>query len=283
MEKLSVVITTYNKPAWLKKVLWGFTIQTNINFEIVIADDGSTTETGDLIKWFQANTTLDIRHVWHEDNGFQKCAILNKAIVVSKYDYLLFTDDDCVPRNDFVDVHLKHAEKGYFLSGGYLKLSKKVTDQIQDTDIINQHIFDIDWLLKHGQPKTFKLSKLSRSKVYTGLLNYLTTTKPTWNGHNVSGFKEDIICANGYNEDMNYGGLDRELGERLVNNGIKGKQMRYKAICVHLDHPRPYKKKELIKHNRAIRDQVVKNGITFTPNGIDKYLKVPATENIKPI
>jgi len=88
-------------------------------------------------------------------------------------------------------------------------------------------------------------------------LNTLTTTNPTWNGHNVSGWKDDVIAVNGYNEDMQYGGLDRELGERLINYGIKGKQIRYSAICVHLDHPRPYRTKstwkKIIKFARRLR------------------------------
>ncbi|WP_372774140.1 glycosyltransferase family 2 protein [Mangrovibacterium sp.] len=273
MNKLSVIITTYNKPEYLSKVLLGFSIQTNRNFEIVIADDGSRDDTRELIDWYRQNTALEIQHVWHEDRGFQKCAILNKAIVASSTDYLLFTDDDCVPRNDFVDVHLKNASPGYFLSGGYFKLSKTVTDQVVGEDILNQNIFNIKWLVNNGQPKTFKLSKLSRNSLYVSILNRITPTKATWNGHNVSGFKEDIIQVNGYNEEMNYGGLDRELGERLINKGIKGKQIRYKAICVHLDHPRPYKKTDLMKQNRAIRDNVKKNCITFTPNGIDKYIQ----------
>lgn len=283
VEKLSVIITTYNKPEYLIKVLHGFSVQTNPNFEIVIADDGSTADTAAQINWFRDNTELDIRHVWHEDQGFRKCAILNKAIVASKYDYLLFTDDDCVPRNDFVGVHLKNAKNGFFLSGGYVKLCKEVTDQVTANDIISQDVFDADWLLERGQPAKFKLSKLSRSTGYTDLLNRFTTAKATWNGHNVSGFKDDIIRANGYNEDMNYGGLDRELGERLVNWGIKGKQMRYKAVCVHLDHPRPYKKKDLMKQNRAIRDQVVKNRITYTSNGIDKYLKTTVRRPVESV
>lgn len=39
--KLSVIITTYNSPVWLQKVLWGYEVQTFRDFEVVIADDGS--------------------------------------------------------------------------------------------------------------------------------------------------------------------------------------------------------------------------------------------------
>lgn len=64
------------------------------------------------------------------------------------------------------------------------------------------------------------------------------------NGHNASGWKEDIVAVNGLDERMQYGGQDRELGERLENYGIRGKQIRYSAIVVHLDHARGYVNKE---------------------------------------
>jgi len=71
---------------------------------------------------------------------------------------------------------------------------------------------------------------------------------------------------------MPYGGLDRELGERLVNAGVKGLQIRYSAVCVHLDHPRPYKDPEILARNRAVREAVRRDHVTRTPNGIVKDL-----------
>ena len=73
---------------------------------------------------------------------------------------------------------------------------------------------------------------------------------------------------NGYNEEMHYGGQDREFGERLFNLGIKSKQICYSAIVLHLDHKRPYKTKESMDKNKAIRRNTRKSGIIETPNGI---------------
>ncbi|HPJ45060.1 MAG TPA: glycosyltransferase [Tenuifilaceae bacterium] len=269
---ISVIITTYNQPEWLKKVLWGYQIQTYKNFEVVIADDGSGDETRNIIDWFKSNTTLNITHVWHPDDGFKKCTILNKAIIASNGDYLIFTDGDCIPRNDFIEVHVRKAKIGYFLSGGYLKLNKQVSDRIEFNDILAKNPFSVNWLLKNEQPFTYKFLKLTRFNFLKGFLNTFTTTKATWNGHNTSGWKADIVNVNGYNETMQYGGLDRELGERLMNNGIKGRQIRYSAICVHLDHPRPYKTRETMSKNWRIREDVKKNRITWTPNGIANHI-----------
>ena len=77
--KVSVIITTYNAVEWLQKVLIGYSVQTECDFEIVIADDGSTSETKDLISQFSSKFKNPIIHVWHEDKGFRKSEILNKA------------------------------------------------------------------------------------------------------------------------------------------------------------------------------------------------------------
>jgi glycosyltransferase involved in cell wall biosynthesis len=70
--KTSVILSTYNSVDWLEKVLWGFSAQTNTDFEIVIADDGSNYETKEKIEALKKIIKIPIIHVWHEDNGFQK-------------------------------------------------------------------------------------------------------------------------------------------------------------------------------------------------------------------
>jgi glycosyltransferase involved in cell wall biosynthesis len=267
--KISVIITTYNAEAWLKKVLIGYSVQTEDDFEIVIADDGSSPKTKELLLDFNTKFKYPIVHVWQEDDGFQKSKILNKAILKTNSDYLLFTDGDCIPRADFVKTHLKHKEQGYFLSGGYFKLPLSVSELISELDISNQHCFSLKWLKKNGFSLNFKSIKLTKNNLLAQFLNWITPTKRSWNGHNSSGFKADILAVNGFNHDMKYGGLDRELGERLFNNGLLSKQIRYAAICVHLDHARGYSDPEIWKSNNAIRSFNRKNKVIKIENGID--------------
>ncbi|MES2543677.1 MAG: glycosyltransferase family 2 protein [Bacteroidota bacterium] len=266
--KISVIITTYNAEDWLRKVLIGFSVQTETDFEIVIADDGSTSKTTELIDTFSSKFKYPIVHVWQEDNGFQKSKILNKAILKSNSDYLLFTDGDCIPRKDFVAVHLKNREEGYFLSGGYFKLPMSISTLISEKDILNQDCFRLSWLKKNGFKANFKSSKLTNSNLFARFMNWITPTKRSWNGHNSSGWKQDLIAINGFNQEMQYGGLDRELGERLFNNGLLSKQIRYSAICVHLDHSRGYFSKEIWDKNLAIRAFNKKNKVIKIENGL---------------
>ena len=267
--KASVIMSTYNAEDWLEKVLIGFSVQTEKDFEIVIADDGSRPATRELLDRLRKEITIPIVHVWQEDNGFQKSQILNKAILASNSDYLIFTDGDCIPRKDFVATHLEYREKGYFLSGGYFMLPMGISKLITKKDIIEQKCFDLKWLLSKGLKKTFKNSKLISRGFLSRFLNFVTPTKPTWNGHNASGWKKDLVAINGFNQEMQYGGQDRELGERLFNLGIKSKQIRYSAICIHLDHARGYVNEATWKKNYAIRENTVKNKVIKTPIGID--------------
>lgn len=270
--KLTVIITTYNSEDWLSKVLEGYSNQTDKDFEIVIADDGSTEKTNQVITLYKDKFKYPIIHVWQPDDGFQKSKILNKAILKTNSDYLLFTDGDCIPRNDFVAQHLKHKKEGYFLSGGYFKLPLETSRKISLDNIKNQRCFSISWLIKNGVSKSFKLSKLIKIQSFANFMNWLTPTKRTFNGHNTSCFKKDLILVNGFNEEMQYGGLDREAGERLFNFGILSKQIRYSAICLHLDHKRGYATTKTWKKNNAIRSYNKKHNVTFIENGLSKYL-----------
>ena len=268
--QISIIISTYNAVEWLKKTLWGYSIQDHKNFEVVIADDGSGPETRELLEDFQKELPVPIIHVWHEDRGFQKSAILNKAIEACNTDYIIMSDGDCIPRKDFVAVHDHYRENGYFLSGGYYKLPMDISEKITKNDILEQKCFDLKWLQQLGLKSSFKNQKFTAKGLKAKMLNYLTPTNASWNGHNSSGWKKDILAVNGFDERMQYGGQDRELGERLFNAGIKSKQIRYSAVCLHLDHPRGYKTKESIDKNLAIRAATTKEKRAWTKFGIQK-------------
>ncbi len=269
-QDISIIISTYNSPVWLQKVLIGYNHQTYKNFEIVIADDGSKQETIDLIEDMKKEMSYPIVHVWHEDNGFQKSQILNKAITACRTAYIIMSDGDCIPRQDFVEHHANYREEGYFLSGGYFMLPMNISEEITLEDIKHQHCFDLKWLKTKGLKASFKNNKLRATGNLSKILNTITPTNASWNGHNASGWKQDILAVNGFDERMQYGGQDRELGERLFNMGIKSKQIRYTAICIHLDHPRGYKNQTSIDKNRAIRDYTNKHKVVKTPHGIKK-------------
>jgi glycosyltransferase involved in cell wall biosynthesis len=273
---LSVVVTTYNQPRALELVLWGYAAQSVRGFEVVVADDGSTDETAELVARMRLETGLRIVHVWHEDRGFRKTEILDRAILASAGDYLLFTDGDCIPRRDVVDVHRRLAAPGRFLSGGYLKLPAGVSAAIGADDVRTMRVADGGWLRAHGWRPGRHALRLVKSPRLGAALDRLTPTRPTWNGHNASGWKSDIVAANGYDLDMAYGGLDRALGERLENAGVRGAQVRFRAPVLHLHHERPYVDRDKWRRNREFRARIRSEGIVRAPMGIAELQPDPS-------
>lgn len=273
--RLSVIISTYNQPQWLEKVIWGYAAQTHRDFELVIADDGSADETGRTVERLGRETGLAIRHVWQEHLGFRKCAILNQAILQAAADYLVFTDGDCIPRRDFLAQHARLARRGRLLSGGALRLPVEMSQRITKDDILAGHATDFAWLRSQGLPWSRKQLKLLVGPRLGTLVDWINTTRPTWNGGNASTWKADLLRVNGFDERMAYGGEDRELGERLIHSGLRGKGIRYRAVCVHLDHPRGYVDQEAIRRNLEIRKQTRAKRKVWTEHGIVKRAQQP--------
>lgn len=268
--KISVIVSTYNAEEWLEKVLIGYSVQTFSDFELIIADDGSRESTKELIDKYASNYPVPIRHLWHEDLGYRRQEILNIAIVQATYDYIIMTDGDCIPRKDFVEVHAKLAQKGKFLSGGYCKLPMKTSKLISKEDILSGRCFNVTWLKAIEAIDFSNVLKLGANSIVGKFLDLISPTNPSFNNCNSSGYKEDMIAINGYDERMKYGGPDREFGERLENYGVNGKQIRHKAIVLHLDHARGYKTPESLAANLAIRQEVRKKKIVWTNFGIKK-------------
>ena len=275
--KLSVIVSTYNSPQWLEKVLWGYSVQSHRDFELIIADDGSKDETRQLINSMRDNTGLAIKHVWQKDDGFRKCRILNIAILESKANYLVFTDGDCIPRRDFLEVHATKAEPGCYLSGGYHKLPMTTSKAITTDEVLSGRCFDLNWLKAHGLKSSYKNSKLTANRWQARLFNTLTPTRCRFKGSNGSAWKEDVLAVNGFDETMAYGGEDREFGIRLVNLGIKPKHVRYNAIVVHLDHARGYVDPATVAANKQHRITTDKEGITRTEHGIKQHQTTQTT------
>ena len=266
--KMSVILTTYKAEEWLEKVILGYKAQLFQDIELIIADDGSGPATRKLIEYYQPLLPFPLRHIWQEDDGFQKTKILNKALVETKADYIVISDGDCIPREDFLQIHYDARRPQTFLSGGYYKLPMSTSKKINADDIATQNCFRLGWLLKHGVPHSIKNLKFISRGLGARILNTITPTRPSWNGHNASGWKKDILAINGFDERMKWGGLDREMGERLEYYGCKGKQIRYSAICIHLDHKRGYITADQLEENRKIRRASQAKKAPRTPYGI---------------
>jgi hypothetical protein len=155
------------------------------------------------------------------------------------------------------------------LSGGHFPITETVSNQLSVEDIKSQICFTKKYLINKGQPIGKNYFKLIKNSFLAKTLDLLTPTRTTFNGNNSSAWRSDIIKANGFDERMEYGGLDCELGYRLNNNGIKSLQLRNRTTVLHLYHTRPYKNKDAVAKNRLIRKSTLEEKITKTNFGID--------------
>ena len=225
--------------------------------------------------------------------AFGKTKLLNRLIVQSRAEYLIFTDGDCIPTRDFVASHLQYAKSGGFLSGGCLRLSAAMTRRICDGEFTAtghaidtrglQRITDPTWLRGQGERlRRYELLRMIDRVPKVGvMMDSLTTTAATFNGHNASAWRSDVLAAGGFDERMRDGGLDRELGERLVNAGVRPHQVRHRIRCLHLDHPRGYRNANDRAANDEIRRQTqqlrlvrTRFGIPFPP-AADRHGDIP--------
>lgn len=267
---VSVILSTYEQPRWLELVLWGYARQSHRDFEILVADDGSGPDTADVIDRMRERTGLRLRHLWHEDLGFRKCAILNHAVRAARGDYLIFSDGDCVPRHDFVATHVRLAAPDRFLSGGALRLPPGTSRRITVDDVTSGRAVRLGWLLRRGWRPGHRILRLTPRRRLAHALDIITPTRAKWNGGNASVWRQAAFDVNGYDLEMGYKGQDRAFGDRLAHLGLRGKQVRHRAVVVHLWHERPYAVPELMERNHRIRRRVLEGRETWTPEGIEQ-------------
>lgn len=236
--------------------------QSSLPFEILVADDGSSIETKIVIDDFRTTFGMNIRHFWHEDHGFRKAIILNKAIAEAKGEYIIQVDGDCILHKDFVRDHVALAKKGMYLYGSRVTIQKQYLTNLFVKKKIDFHFWD---------KGITKRTRTLRIPILASLYQASARMSKKIRGCNISFWKEDIIEVNGYNEDFTgWGREDSEVIVRMMNNGVLGKRLRYKGIVYHIWHQ--IKDKSNLQKNNRIEELALSNEAIWCENGISKYL-----------
>ena len=126
----SLIISTYNRSDALELCVKSVLRQSLLPDEIIIADDGSKEDTGELIHQLAASSEVPIIHVWHEDLGFRLASIRNKAIAKASKEYIIQIDGDIVLHKDFVKDHVHFAKKGSFVTGSRVLIREGLTKKM---------------------------------------------------------------------------------------------------------------------------------------------------------
>lgn len=262
MTKTTLIIATYNWPEALNLVLKSLLNQSVFPDEVIIADDGSTNATKELIERFKNDINIPLLHLWQEDKGFQKAQILNKAIVKASGDYIIQIDGDCIMQKHFVKNHVSNAKKGLYLYGARVAIKKDFLEDLFTKQIIALTPFSKG--IKKRMRAHYNPLLASFNKPHD---NYSSK----YRGCNASFWKADVIAVNGYNEDFTgWGREDSELVLRMHNNGIKAKRLKHEGIVFHIYHEE--KSRDRFEINDSIEQDTIKNHKIWTQNGLDKYL-----------
>lgn len=255
-----LLISTYNWPSALDLVLKSVMNQSVLPHQVVIADDGSKDETIQLIKNYQQIFPVQLIHVWHEDNGFRKSIVLNKAIKSSTGNYIIQIDGDIILHKHFIKDHLKHAKKGYFIKGSRGRLIKSKTDAVLSSKDIKIAFWHNGILSRFN---------IIRVPILSPLLYGDPLKTRNVKGCNFAFWKEDAFTVNGFNNSISgWGHEDIEFAARLVNAGKKRMQLKLAAVCFHLHHDFVSRNKE--QNNLEVYYSVVRNKIAKCDNGIDQ-------------
>lgn len=268
MAKATVILSFYNKIDVLKLVLTSLEYQSENDFEVVIADDGSSENVVNELNFFIENSPLTIKHCWHPDNDWQKNKILNSAVRMASSNYFIFVDADCLLHQHFVREHLRYAKEKVVLTGRRVNLSEKTTRKLT-IDRIKKGYLSIPILIDSLRDGIFGKARDVEQGIYLGkswLGTWLNRKDKGVLGSNFSITENDFYAVNGFDERFAEpaAGEDTDIEHRLERNNCKILTVRNRAIQYHIYH------KELPRKESRLRflEENDKNQVIYTPYGI---------------
>jgi len=258
--QLSVIVTTYNRPKALERVIVGLQYQTRLPDEVIIADDGSGRETAELVQRLATSGPFPLHHVRHADKGFRAAAIRNKAIKKATGKYILSLDGDCIPERHFIADHEYLAEDGFFYQGRRMLVSKGLSTEFTYRKT-NSALKKLRLLMSGQIGNPHHLMRLTHwpPRISTSTVGIMSCNMGFW--------KNDLLSVNGFNQDFaGWGREDSELAVRLFKFGLKRKSHPFMAICFHLWHPQNDRRhlpdnNELLAAAQNSQQYICSNGI----------------------
>lgn len=266
MPKASVIISYYKNLPALELILLSLNQQkTKESFEVIVSEDDNDASTVEFIEKIKPILKYPVIHVSQEDRGFNKCACLNKSIIASNSDFLIFIDGDCIPHKRFVDAYIKHKKSNFILYGRRVMLSERLSKMILSNKKLNLlHLFN---LLRFG-------SKRIEDGIYSPLLNSISRKKTNGIllGCNMGINKNQLFAINGFDEDYTFpgGGEDSDIEWRLKKvEKVQFASVRFLSIVYHLWHEQRFDK-EKEKKSTVFMNKKIEEGHSFCKNGIHK-------------
>jgi glycosyltransferase involved in cell wall biosynthesis len=227
-QSFSLIVSTFDQPEALAKVIRGLQRQSRWPDEILFSDDGSGEPTKQMIAGFAATAPVPVRHIWHPHDGFRKTIILNQTLQSATADYVIFTDADCVPHPWFIADHAALAQRGFWVQGRRCFVREAF---VQDFEAGKISVWQ--WML------TGKITGVAKGVRWPVPIIRRDTAQRGIIGCNMAFWREDLIAVNGFDEDYSGWGVgeDSDIGTRLYHLGRRRKFVYGRAITFHLNHP----------------------------------------------
>ncbi|MBV9954952.1 MAG: glycosyltransferase family 2 protein [Pseudolabrys sp.] len=234
---ITIIVATYERPDALDAVLRGLSRQTDRDFEVVVADDGSGPATAAVVDSWKPKLGAPLIHVWHPHEKFRLAEIRNRGIAAGHGEYFVFLDGDCIPRPNFVAQHRALAERGWFVTGNRVLFSEKLTREILDQGLTPE-IWDFATLRKHQRAGGINRIRSLLSLPLGPLRKWKAKNWKTVRGCNLGIWREDLVRVDGFDSNFRGWGLeDSDMAVRLMRGGCRRKEGRFATGVLHLWHP----------------------------------------------
>ncbi len=260
--EISVIITTYNWPEALALSLKSVLAQKQLPLEVIVADDGSTSETAEMIRSIAANAPIPVIHSWQEDKGFRLARSRNRAIARARGEYVILIDGDIIAERHFVHDHHRFARKGFFVQGTRVLLTKQLSQQILRTGELSANCCSAGV----GNRKN-----CLRSDLLANIFSFKSRRLPGIKTCNFAFWRQDAIRVNGFNEDfVGWGREDSEFTVRLMNIGLRRQNVKFNALAYHLYHSKS-DRRHLSDNDKILKHSIQKK-LSWCENGLEQHL-----------
>jgi glycosyltransferase involved in cell wall biosynthesis len=231
--EIAVVLTTYERPTHLERSLMSLAQQRGVagKFEVIVADDGSSDHTQNVVHKFARSADFPIKWVSHPHGGFRVALCRNDGVRASSAPYLLFTDGDCIFPADHLVQHLVARRPGIIRAGDCVRLDQESSERI-DEDTIASGEF-CAWVSRAERKRLFR--KKVKERCYQLMRHPL---KPKLTGFNIGISRDDLEAVNGFDESfVGWGCEDDDLAFRLRKSGRRIVSVLPYTYGYHLWHP----------------------------------------------
>lgn len=114
------------------------------NFEVILSEDDYNEDTKVFLKTRKDLYNYPITHIYQEeDKGFRKNKMLNKSIIHSKTDKLVFIDADCIPHKHFVKSYVNSLQENYIFEGRTVVHDRMTSEKVKKEHSLEKLYFFI--------------------------------------------------------------------------------------------------------------------------------------------